>query len=93
MILRVDGADSSFQFLILCLSMQLVVTFKTGRNLEINMSMTAGLRGWKYAAFIGGIIGFIGAATYPIIIYPLMNVEHYSKFFFIFRLERCKSIG
>ncbi|KAJ9589003.1 hypothetical protein L9F63_017698 [Diploptera punctata] len=40
--------------------------------------MTAGLRGWKYAAFIGGIVGFIGAATYPIIIYPMMNIDHYN---------------
>ena len=42
--------------------------------------MSAGLKGWKYAAFIGGIIGFIGAACYPIIIHPIMNVDYYSKY-------------
>jgi hypothetical protein len=41
--------------------------------------MAAPLRGWKYVAFISGIVGFIGAALYPIIIYPLQNIESYSK--------------
>ncbi|KAK3887435.1 hypothetical protein Pcinc_008438 [Petrolisthes cinctipes] len=37
------------------------------------------LKGWRYAAFLGGFVGFIGAAIYPIIIYPMMNPEVYKK--------------
>ncbi|KAK4319076.1 hypothetical protein Pmani_009909 [Petrolisthes manimaculis] len=37
------------------------------------------LKGWRYAAFLGGFVGFIGAAIYPIIIYPMMNPEVYRK--------------
>lgn len=35
------------------------------------------LKGWKYAAFIGSIVGFIGIAIYPIIIEPMRNPEKY----------------
>ena len=35
--------------------------------------------GWKYAAFVGSIVGFIGLATYPIIIHPMMYPEEYKK--------------
>lgn len=38
------------------------------------------LKGWKYIAFISAFVGGIGLATYPIIIYPMMNIEEYSKF-------------
>lgn len=41
--------------------------------------MAAPLKGWRYVAFISGIVGFIGVALYPIIIYPLQNIETYSK--------------
>jgi hypothetical protein len=41
--------------------------------------MAAYLKGWKYVAFISGIVGFIGGALYPIIIYPIQNIETYSK--------------
>lgn len=41
--------------------------------------MAQTLKGWRYAAFIGGIVGFIGLACYPIIIYPMMHVEEYKK--------------
>ncbi|KDR20208.1 hypothetical protein L798_05687 [Zootermopsis nevadensis] len=37
------------------------------------------MKGWRYVAFIGGIVGFIGAASYPIIIYPLQNIDTYKK--------------
>lgn len=37
------------------------------------------LKGWKYVAFIGVIVGGIGATLYPIIIDPMINTEHYSK--------------
>ncbi|KAL7640718.1 UNVERIFIED_CONTAM: hypothetical protein RMT77_008993 [Armadillidium vulgare] len=39
----------------------------------------ARLTGLKYAAFIGAIIGFMGAITYPVIIYPMMNTEYYKN--------------
>lgn len=29
--------------------------------------------------FIGGIVGFISAALYPIIIYPMLNSSEYRK--------------
>lgn len=37
------------------------------------------LKGWKYVAFIGVIVGGIGATLYPIIIHPMINTEEYSK--------------
>lgn len=37
------------------------------------------LVGWKYGALVGGVIGLIGVAIYPIIIYPMMNVDEYKK--------------
>ncbi|XP_069160911.1 small integral membrane protein 20 [Procambarus clarkii] len=37
------------------------------------------LSGWRYHVFIGGLVGFIGAALYPIIIYPMMNIDAYKK--------------
>lgn len=40
----------------------------------------ATLSSWKYAAFIGAIVGGIGIALYPIIIYPMMHVDEYSKY-------------
>lgn len=33
--------------------------------------MAATLKGWRYAAFIGGFVSFIGLALYPIIVYPV----------------------
>lgn len=38
------------------------------------------LRGWRYAAFIGAIVGGIGLTLYPIVIHPMINTEDYSKF-------------
>lgn len=37
------------------------------------------MKGWKYVGFISGIVGFIGVALYPIIIYPLQNIETYKE--------------
>ncbi|XP_055527852.1 small integral membrane protein 20 [Wyeomyia smithii] len=37
------------------------------------------LRGRNYVLFIGGIVGLIGLACYPIIIEPMMNPEKYKK--------------
>ncbi|XP_042211535.1 small integral membrane protein 20-like [Homarus americanus] len=37
------------------------------------------LRGWRYGVFVGGLVGFISAALYPIVIYPMMNVDNYKK--------------
>ncbi|CAD7089433.1 unnamed protein product [Hermetia illucens] len=37
------------------------------------------LRGWKYAAFIGAIVGGIGITLYPIVVEPMMNTERYKK--------------
>lgn len=42
------------------------------------------MRGKNYVLFVGGIIGFIGLACYPIIIAPMMNPEEYSEYFRIF---------
>lgn len=37
------------------------------------------LKGWKYAGFIAGVVGFIGLAIYPIVIAPMLNTDKYSK--------------
>nr|QBX89073.1 phoenixin [Nephrops norvegicus] len=37
------------------------------------------LRGWRYGLFVGGLVGFISAALYPIVIYPMMNVDNYKN--------------
>lgn len=46
------------------------------------------LKGWKYAAFIGSIVGFIGIACYPIIIDPMLNPAKYKE---IQRINRAVS--
>ena len=37
------------------------------------------LKGWKFAAFIGSIVGTIGLATYPIIISPMIDPEPWKQ--------------
>lgn len=37
------------------------------------------LKGWRYAVFVGAIVGTIGAATYPIIISPMLNPEPWKQ--------------
>jgi hypothetical protein len=41
------------------------------------------LKGWKYAAFIGTIVGAIGITLYPIAIHPMLNSSEYSKCYII----------
>lgn len=44
------------------------------------------LKGWRYAGFIGGIVAVIGAAVYPVVIYPMLNVDKYSESIKIWKL-------
>ncbi|XP_063696272.1 small integral membrane protein 20 [Culicoides brevitarsis] len=37
------------------------------------------LVGWRFGVFVGSIVGLIGLACYPIIIYPMMNPEEYKE--------------
>ncbi|KAK2717374.1 hypothetical protein QYM36_006233, partial [Artemia franciscana] len=39
--------------------------------------MSYRMSGWKYGAFIGGIVGFIGLALYPTVIYPMQHIDEY----------------
>ena len=38
------------------------------------------LKGWRYAAFVGGIAAAIGAACYPIIVAPMADPEPWREF-------------
>lgn len=37
------------------------------------------LTGWKYAAFVGSIVGVIGLTLYPIAVKPMIDPDYYSK--------------
>jgi hypothetical protein len=37
------------------------------------------LKGWRYVAFVGSIVGAISVAIYPIIIMPYMNPEPWQR--------------
>ncbi|KAF4522503.1 hypothetical protein B566_EDAN002588 [Ephemera danica] len=37
------------------------------------------LKGWKYAVFLGTIVGGIGLTLYPIAIHPMLNSSEYKK--------------
>jgi len=37
------------------------------------------LKGWRFAAFVGGIVGAVGVAIYPIIISPYLYPEQWKK--------------
>jgi hypothetical protein len=37
------------------------------------------LKGWRYVAFVGSIVGAISVAIYPIIIMPYLNPEPWQK--------------
>ncbi|XP_066248776.1 small integral membrane protein 20 [Euwallacea similis] len=39
----------------------------------------APLVGWRYALFIGGLVGALGLASYPIIVDPMINPEKWKK--------------
>ncbi|KAK2717377.1 hypothetical protein QYM36_006233 [Artemia franciscana] len=41
--------------------------------------MSYRMSGWKYGAFIGGIVGFIGLALYPTVIYPMQHIDEYKE--------------
>jgi len=38
-----------------------------------------GFTGWRYFAFIGGLVGAIGATIYPVIIHPYMYPEKWKQ--------------
>ncbi len=38
------------------------------------------LVGWKYGAFIGGLVGAIALAMYPIAVDPYMNPKQWSEY-------------
>lgn len=40
----------------------------------------APLTGWRYVAVVGGLVGAIGLALYPIAIDPMINTEKYSMY-------------
>ena len=40
------------------------------------------LKGWRYAALIGGLFGLVGLTMYPIAISPMLDASEYSKFVF-----------
>ena len=46
--------------------------------------------GWRYALFIGGMFGAVGAACYPIIIAPMYNPEPWKKMSKEFRFVRTR---
>lgn len=33
------------------------------------------LKGWKFGVFVGSMVGLIGLAVYPIIIYPYFHID------------------
>ena len=37
------------------------------------------LKGWRYAAFFGAIVGTISAALYPIVVEPMRNPDAWRK--------------
>lgn len=37
------------------------------------------LKGWRFAVLVGGLVGALGAACYPIILAPMQNPEPWQK--------------
>ncbi|XP_013148996.1 PREDICTED: small integral membrane protein 20 [Papilio polytes] len=37
------------------------------------------LKGWRYTVFIGGFVGFLGLALYPIVVSPMLDASEYKK--------------
>jgi len=37
------------------------------------------LKGWRFGAFVGSIVGAVGLATYPIIISPYLHPEEWKQ--------------
>lgn len=45
------------------------------------------LVGWRYRILIGGLVGLIAAASYPVVIYPMLHIEEYSNYYLLFNLN------
>ncbi|XP_065201551.1 uncharacterized protein LOC135832311 [Planococcus citri] len=39
----------------------------------------AELSGWKFGAFVAGIVGFIGLMMWPIVIDPILHIDKYKR--------------
>ncbi|XP_068623193.1 small integral membrane protein 20 [Battus philenor] len=39
----------------------------------------ASLKGWRYTAFVGGLVGIIGLALYPIAVSPMLDPSEYKR--------------
>ncbi|GJQ74065.1 hypothetical protein Trydic_g18987 [Trypoxylus dichotomus] len=37
------------------------------------------LVGWRYGILIGGLVGIIGLAVYPVVIYPMLHIDEYKE--------------
>lgn len=37
------------------------------------------LKGWRFAVFLGVIVGGIGLTLYPVVIDPMISADKYSK--------------
>ena len=56
---------------------------RRGKEEILIMSDKGLLKGWRYAAFVGGLFGSILAASYPIIIEPWMNPQPWKVLVFL----------
>lgn len=37
------------------------------------------LQGWRYGVFVGAIVGSLGLAFYPIVVYPMLHKDEYRE--------------
>ena len=37
------------------------------------------LHGWRYGVFVGAIVGSLGLAFYPIVVYPMLHKDEYRE--------------
>jgi len=37
------------------------------------------LHGWRYATFVSVIVGTIGLALYPVVVYPMQHADEYKE--------------
>ena len=49
------------------------------RGGAVTMGQTPVLKGWRFGAFVGSIVGVVALATYPIIISPYLYPEEWRK--------------
>ncbi|XP_024080337.1 small integral membrane protein 20 isoform X2 [Cimex lectularius] len=47
--------------------------------MELISTKISKLKGWRYAAFVSGIVGAIGIALYPIVVSPMLYPEEYKR--------------